>query len=385
VKEYLDNLFELLKPRIMRFFIICSMFLAIVTLQGITDQREVNQIVFMLSMISLFSLFLKNVWVTLFVLWTVFLYSFFKFTSGSEYLSNIFFGSILYLITKKSFKRENINLFLECFLWFVFINIAYGVIQVLGYDFVFHKVVYDYSGEKEFFENMNANGFMGHQSIVGYLYASAIPVLATRGSKVAWLGAFLMFIPLVIIKTSLCFLTGVIGLMFVLYFKISRKIWIGLVVVGLIFGVVYLKKVDPLGTERFVQWHQALADYMKHPITGWGLDSYRNVTPMKDFKYMQTSRKIGGNTLIAYWDNPHNLIVSLLYEFGIFGLVLFILYMRQNILRFIPAIKDKNTLALAGFILAFVIVSMGHFPIMLARCAAFIIPLFALYEVHTSA
>ena len=385
MREYLDNLFELLKPKVMRFFIIFSMFLAVVTLQGITDQREVNQIVFMLLMISLFSLFLKNVWVTLFVLWTVFLYSFFKFTSGSEYLSNIFFGSILYLITKKSFKRENINLFLECFLWFVFINIAYGVIQVLGYDFVFHKVVYDYSGEKEFFENMNANGFMGHQSIVGYLYASAIPILATRESKIAWLGAFLMFIPLVIIKTSLCFLAGIIGLVFVLYFKISRKIWIGLVVVGLIFGVVYLKKVDPLGTERFVQWHQALADYMKHPITGWGLDSYRNVTPMKDFKYMQTSRKIGGNTLIAYWDNPHNLIVSLLYEFGIFGLVLFILYMRQNILRFIPAIKDKNTLALAGFILAFVIVSMGHFPIMLARCAAFIIPLFALYEVQTSA
>src|SRR3990167_1068349 len=173
---------------------------------------------------------------------------------------------------------------------------------------------------------------MGHQSIVGYLYASAIPILATRESKIAWLGAFLMFIPLVIIKTSLCFLAGIIGLVFVLYFKISRKIWIGLVVVGLIFGVVYLKKADPLGTERFVQWHQALADYMKHPITGWGLDSYRNVTPMKDFKYMQTSRKIGGNTLIAYWDNPHNLIVSLLYEFGAFGLILFILYMRQNIL-----------------------------------------------------
>src|SRR3990167_9097814 len=204
-----------LKKKICRCAVVAIIFIGSIQLIGLNDMREAQQTIFMLAMVSLFSLLMKNIWITLFVLWTVFLYSFFKFTSGSEYLSNIFFGSILYLITKKSFKRENINLFLECFLLFVFINIAYGVIQVLGYDFIFHKVVYDYSGEKEFFENMNANGFMGHQSIVGYLYASAIPILATRESKIAWLGAFLMFIPLVITKTSLCFLTGVIGLMFV--------------------------------------------------------------------------------------------------------------------------------------------------------------------------
>ena len=91
---------EELVRKIMRCSIIAIVFLSLMTLQGVTDNRETHQTIYMLMLVSLFSLLLKNVWMTLFILWTVFLYSFFKFTSGSEYLSNIFLGSIFYLVTK---------------------------------------------------------------------------------------------------------------------------------------------------------------------------------------------------------------------------------------------------------------------------------------------
>jgi len=133
---------------------------------------------------------------------------------------------------------------------------------------------------------------------------------------------------------------------------------------------------------------------MIHPITGWGLDSYANITPFKDFKYSQLIKKtpdyvmpngeVKDLTAITYWDNPHNLGISILYEFGFVGFVFVFMYLRQIMLKFKNAIFDRNTIGLFGLILMFVIVSMGHFPIYLARLAPIIVSCFALFEVSTA-
>jgi len=381
---------------IMRVFIVVMIFLSLVNLQGMQNMRQAHQIIFMLCVISLFSLILKNIWITLFLLWTVFLYSFFKFTSGNIYLSYIFFGCVYYLITKVAFKKEHINFFITGFLWFVCANIFYMAIQISGYDFMYAKIHYP-SGIKAdlvLIPNTYPRGFMGHLFTLSTILALAIPMLATRNSKWAMIGAFGLFVPLWIAKTSLCFIMGAVGMLFVLYFKIPKRAFIGLIVISIMAGVFYVKKIDRLGTERLVMWHKTMSDVIIHPITGWGLDSFANVTPNKDFRYakeiknMKHHKDVHGRvhwnlTNISWWDNPHNLIISLFYEFGVVGVVLFIGLMRQYSLRFFKSLKEPNVLALGGFILVFLGVSIGHFPIFLGRMAVFIIPAFALFEICT--
>ena len=61
--------------KIIRYFIVGTLFLAMFIIKGIPEDRQSNQIVFMLMAISAFSLILENIWITLFLLWTVFLFS----------------------------------------------------------------------------------------------------------------------------------------------------------------------------------------------------------------------------------------------------------------------------------------------------------------------
>ena len=383
--------------KIMRMVTVAALFIGCITFQGVSDLRQVHMIVFMLAMISLFSLVLWNVWVTLFLLWTVFLYSYFKFTTGNIYLSYILFGCIYYFIVKISFKKEHIGFFINGFLWFLCLNVFYMAVQALGYDFIFSQWAYDFftGMSKHRTENVTPCGFMGHVSIMASLIAMGVPLLASRGSKWAWCGAGGLLFPLYILHTSLCFLIGGAGLLFVLYFKIPRKIFLIMICVVLLCGSFYVKNVDKLGMERLPMWHKILRDGMKHPITGWGLDSFSNVTPQKNFKYSQVVNKVPFNvdnygnvqkemTSILWWDNPHNLYISLFYEFGFVGLFLFIGYIRQNVLRFKNCIKSPDAIALAGFVFVFLCISIGHFPIFLARTAICIIPVFALLEITTS-
>jgi len=382
-----------LAKKCIRAGIVILIFIAMVSIDGIKDMRQTNQIVLMLAMISLFSLILRNIWVTLFLLWTVFLYSFFKFEVGSPYLSNIFFGCVLYFITKVAFKKDNIDLFINAFLWFVFANLCLMFPQATGYDFIYKKIIF--IAVKEYVPNTNIDGFMGHTSTMGTLMALAIPVLASRRSRWAMAGAVGLFVPLYLSKTSLCFIAGLGGFLFILFYRIPRKVWIATVLSLILCGSFYIVKVDGPGVERFDVWKRAMNDAMIHPVTGWGLDSFANVTSYKNFRYSlfdynidyhrnQVGKKYEDIKRIEWWDNPHNLIVSLVFEFSIVGLFLFIAYIRQNVLRFGNAIKNPNTIGLAGFMLVFLCVSMGHFPIFLARMACFIVPAAALFEVSTS-
>lgn len=384
-----------LKKKILRVGIIGLFFLSIVSLQGITDLREAQQTVFMLALVSLFSLLLRNIWITLFVIWTVFLYSFFKFSSGSVYLTNIFLGAILYYITKLSFKKSDADFLITGLMWLVVLNVGYSVFQALGYDFIFSKIVLDEPVET-YRKNVATHGFMNADSITACLYAMSIPLFATRGTKLGWVAAVGMLFPLYLQKTALCFVIGMAGLIFVMFFRMKRIFWVGIVSICLLLGSFYLNKVDGFGNERFPQWYRSLKDCVIHPITGWGLDSYRNFTPTKPFRYMQARQTWATGTEIVfknkvyqsperifYWDNPHSLYISLVYEFGIVGLIIFIGYLRGLFLGFRYAPKHGNIIGLLGFILVFLGVSIAHFPIFLARVAVLIVPAFAMFEVLT--
>ena len=351
--------------KIIRIFIIGLTFLCLITVRGM-ELREAHQFIYMLGTIVLFGLLLRNIWLTLFLWWAVFSYSFFKFNFGHIYLSNIFYGSVLYFLTKLSFEKKHIDHFVTGCLWLTALNLIYMFIQGLGYDFLYDNV----------YNKMM--GFMANPGIIGMFLALMIPFVMSRN---LWAG-LLMYIPLGMTIGRFNWLASAVFLMFFLYHKLSKKIWIIVLCIGILLGGVYVYK-KPIHDERFTMWQLALKDCFHHPITGWGMDTFRNYTEQKAFIYAITPQEnVKDKTYVSWWDNPHNLFISIIFEFGIIPILLLIGYLHSLTKKFKRSIKEPNTIALAGFILSFMLISMGHFPIFLARLAVLIIPSFALLEIQ---
>ncbi len=370
---------EVSTDKILRTIVLSLIFLGTCFIAGM-DIREAQQYIFMLVMIGTFSFLIDNIFITLFSLWTIFLYCFFKFTTGDVYLGNLLYGLMLYYIVKVVFRKQHINLFINTVLWFCVLNLGYGILQVTGWDFPFIA--------KNNTPNVVPFGFMANAGIAGILYAISIPLLATRTK---WYYGLLLFVPLFFARASASIIAACIGLLFVMFFKMKRWAFVGMIILGILCCAFYCLKIDvkngapTIGTERYAVWKIALSDSMKHPITGYGLDSFRNVTKNKQFVYMDNPELTDKNKLIVtQWDNPHNLVVSFIYEWGYVGLILAGLYLLSlaNKLRF--AIKTPNLIGLSGAILAFLIISLFHFPLFLARTIVIIIPCFALMELETS-
>lgn len=365
--------------KIIRCFIIVLCFLGVLNAIGMKE-REIQQWGFMLGLMAIFGLLLRNIWLTLFLGWTIFLYSFFKFETGLIYATNIFFGCLIYYLVKIAFKKEHINFFINAVLWFAFVNIVMMALQISGNDFIYERIV---THSDETTKNFLPTGFMGQQQVCGAFLALCVPLLASRTSKTAILGAMGLFVPLYLSQASICLWASGIGLGFVLWHKIPKKMWFMGAIAVLSFFVLYFAKIDKPDSTRIAVWKVVLHDGIKHPITGWGMDSFRNLTSYKNFKYHAASGQDLGVKFIDWWDNPHNLLVSLFFEFGIMGLFLLGGYIRQCCIWFMKAIKEPNVIGLFGFLIVVFLVSQAHFIMFLARTAIIIIIGASLFEVAT--
>lgn len=380
------------KGKIIRLFVIAFVFLCLTTLTGQQSNRETHQLFMMLGGIILFGLLLDNIWITLFLWWTVLLYGLSGCTLGSVYVTNVFFGCVLYFITKVSFKREHINTFINAVLWLLVINIAYGTIQVLGWDWIFsgHETIRGgiaeaYNRAIPFGCANSPNGFMGNTGIMSSLIALCIPLALTRQSKMSYYVTAAMFYPLWVLRSFTNVIAGIVAIMFILFFRLPRKIWFVVCIALLIFATIFVVFKDLPGSERLQAWKLMLHDTMVHPVKGWGLDSFRKMTDGKQHVYAKNIQRDSGGKILEFgsWDNPHNLLISLAFEWGFMGWFLLIGFLRFLGLRFYKSIKSSNTLGLAGFIIVLFIVSMGHFPLFLARFCVFVIPAVALFDIST--
>lgn len=373
-------------PDIIRVFMAGLIFMGMAVMFGM-DFRTAQQVFFTCGVIAIVSLMMKNFWITAFLLWTNCLFILYRFELGSLYLSNIFFGALLYLMTKLFFRREHVDGYLKVFLTFVGINLLFSVCQMFNWDFIFRGV------------NVEATepcGFMAFRSAWGMLSALAIPVILTRPYKLALPMALGMFVPIYISDSSIAVIGGLAGFAVTLYYsrrywknwyKWRRQITACVALVALILGGMYVTKKDNFQSSfktRAGLWKVCMGDSVLHPITGWGLDSFRNVTKDKAFNYvMNLKHREGQSYDVDIWDNPHNLYVSLALEWGWVGLGIAIGYIVFIFKRFMRSEKLPNTVALFGVCLVTMILSIAHFPMFLARFTAFLIPMFAMYETIT--
>lgn len=364
--------------KVLRVGISILVFMSLITVVGMKT-REAHQFFYMLSVMALFGLVIRNVWVSCFLWWSIFLYVYYRFNIGGVYLQNIFIGCVLYYLTKLSYKKEHINYYINAVLWMVVVNLGYSIFQILGKDFIYA----DMCGVK---------GFMGAEAYYGVLIALAIPLVATRRWKLAIPLSLALFYPLCMSRSSTNVLMGGIGFLFALWFKIRnsyyvyrfRNVIIALSIVGVVAGTgLYIRKVDKPDIARFDVWYLAMRDGMVHPVTGWGMDSFRQATKKKQHIYAIKTENKEGKMHIDWWDNPHNLYVSLFFEWGILGWILLLGYLRQCAVWFIRAEKDANTVGIAGVGIVLLLVSFAHFPLFLGRFVVFLIPLGAMLEIQT--
>lgn len=381
--------------QVIRYGIVSILFFCFLTVAGVS-LRVAQQLYFSLFVIMLFGVLLKNIWATLFLAWTVFLFIFYKHAIGHIYVQNVFFGCVLYYLTKVSFKKEHIPFFINAVLIVLFLNLMYGIVQVCWLDWVFQGREHIIGGPeiRHLIKECTFNGslpkglcpapmgFMANTNFMATFIALCIPLMMTRGRWSEWL-AIVLFIPLFILHCSSALIAGGIGYLFVLFYRVKRRLWFGVVVASMIMGAVFLMKFDTIGVERFSQWRLVLQDAKTHPVVGMGLDSFRKITQDKKYIYATDYRKVGDVEDIQYWDNPHNLYISLLFEWGGVGMLLLIGYIVSCIRKFNRSVITPNLLAVSGFMVSFFIVSMGQFPIFLARLAVIIVPLLALYDVET--
>ncbi|MBU2249613.1 MAG: hypothetical protein KKD77_22895 [Gammaproteobacteria bacterium] len=349
------------------------------------DERQAQQYIFTLGTVCVFALLLRNIWLTLFMWLSVLLFAYYKFECGQIYISNLFFGSVIYYLVKVAFKKEHIPFFINAFLWLIFINLGYMVCQLAKFDFIYKMSMSNCLGEQFYLDASEPVGFFGFRAMMAVVMAMAIPIFLSKRTKIGDLCALGMVIPLWLGKCSIAWAAAVIVSIFMLKNRLSRKAFIAATLGLVLLGTAYIVKVDaPMGMlpTRIHQWKMALTDARVHWVSGWGLDSFRTPTSWKPSVYaMNATINPDGSKYAAVWDNPHNLYVSLVYEWGILGILLLIGYMRQLVMSYGAARKDPETVALAGFLIVFFIVSLAQFPIFLARTAAFIIPAFALFEV----
>lgn len=267
-------------------------------------------------------------------------------------------------------------------------------VQLSGLDWIFKQRIDTVEGFMGWQRHHTAAGFMGFKACMGMLMAFGIPLIASKPYKWAIPLSCVLFVPIWLSESSICILAGAMGLLFVLWYKISpflkrrQKLAVYGLLCLLLMGsaIIYAFKVDSTPTSidlRLVAWRGVLEDTVIHPVTGWGLDSFANVTEKKKHLYMLNPIKTPeGNVHMEFMDNPHNLYISLMFEWGIFGLIFLIGYLRQCRIWFMRAVKEPNTIALAGFGLVVIIVSIAQFPMFLARMVALIVPMAALFEIQ---
>lgn len=382
--------------KVVRLFISALAFLCVVNIAGM-DARLAHQWIFMLGIFCVFSIILKNIWLTLFMWWSAILFLVFKMNLGGVYLQNIFLGCVVYFLVKLCFERKHIDFYLNIILWLVFANLAYGLVQIVGCNFLYrpHEYIhgfltkelypsYKYLGCLGGWEYTNGiNGFMGFSSCTAILYTFAIPILLTRKNLIAKIGGFLMFVPIYYLHSSTSLMTAIIAVIFLSFFMLKRKYFFIALGIAILSAIGFLMFCDMPGKERFALWKLVLTDCNLHPVIGWGMDSFRNFTAQKQHLFVMGEQEQAALGIIKQlWDNPHNLYISLWYEFGIVSLILLGGYIRQVCLWFKDSEKTRNLLALTTIILIFFVSSIGQFPIFLARMAVIIIPCFALFEVE---
>lgn len=386
---------------LMGFLAICPIFYDPSKNFGLSSLRIHQEQFFQIGTIALFSVILiENIYLVSFFLWCVGLYIFFNFPAiGSNYILNMFYGLMLYHISYGLMNEDRFRSFGKVMLWLCFANVVFLIAQMAGVELLFMRAG-QYTADYV--------GLMGLKCFMGMFFAMSVPVMAYFN----WKLTPALFVPIYLSQSSVAVVGGVAAFLFSVYFK-SKKAFFALLAVCLIAGSLFVFKDTKTGMfhGRFEMWRVVMRDAMKHPITGWGLDSFRHMGEFKPFMYMQNgmtleTRALDHKTLriiqetktfppgpnadfvrpgdaLNPWDHPHNEFISIFYEIGVVGIALFIALIADIVRRFD---RSPEHIAILGLFISVLVFCTGQFPFHVVRLAVFLPVALAAYyklsEIH---
>lgn len=381
------------KKLLLTFIFVTPIFFTAKIDVGNSTLRLAQEQVFQIGALILYAvIMLENIYLSCFLLLSCCLYMV-HYLCGGEYLMNIFYACIIYQLSYKVINSENVEQVFKIMIWLGVLNAAYMLLQNLGIDFIF----YDLS--RPHHEIMKNIGFMGLKCFMGMLFAFILPFVLYY----SWILGIFLFIPIMLSQSSIAIISAcaVFGIYSYIRIQDKLRILIPVISVLLIFCAMYTFNDSKMNmmTDRLNVWKLCLKDAFKKPITGWGLDSFRNITAdgEKNFNYFKNENNVAfhgiyinetgkfmfpkeqqfeGN-IIHPWDNPHNEYVTILFEFGLFGIVLLVLLARDIYKRF--CIHNEKQLALILFFISFAICSIAQFPAHIARLGIFLPVMLGIY------
>lgn len=380
------------------------------------DLRHVQMNFFQISVILMLAVLHVNRWYGLFLGWATFQMLFFQGSPDqSVVIQNIFFAGLLYhFITKYVVDCKK---YFKVFVWILAINVVWCVFQYFQIDPIFnqanpqHQTIFsEYSG------------FFAIPSFLGN-YAAVVATLCL------FINPLLLFfvVPAIIVsKSSFSMLAVCGGLLFYLWFKKRIVFWIALFAI-VFAGSFYILKYDaPSGQfgRRIKLWGMVLKEGFKDQFFGHGIGTYNTkyafveITPEHTIEVAHNDSEIGlmilnraiknGNAKVSEymvgknihdidlkklkslcqndgfdfeeWGHPHNELILVFFEMGLFGVFIVFGFIFNLFRRFFLAKKDDELLALMSCFVAIVIVSMAHFPFYVARLAGPFIVIIALLE-----
>lgn len=364
----------------------------------------------------------KNLWITLFFALNGILYILNGYGDiGAVQTMNIFIGICIFITARSFFKKFDFIKEIKILYWVLGITLLWTTLQLFGIDPLFS--IADNHGNASPGESlMDPLGIFGIKAAHGVFLALMIPIVACKN---VWL-ALLLFIPIAVCRSTGALGAGILGYLFYLYqLKIRQAInipefrvklhkfnkvvsinlkpklffifLVPLIVAGSLFVFTNDYKWDKaMFSTRFGVWHAGVHYSLKKPW-GYGPDSWRDFTKHKNFiftgdddsrnwiasksgdayKYVyyhpnKTKMMLGPefmreNATYARWDNPHNLYLTILFEYGIFGLFLLAGLIREMRRRYLGNLKTKELVLITTCLVIFMLASVTQFPIHLAR------------------
>ena len=335
----------------------------------------------------------ENIWLFSLIAWFFFVFCYYKFQVGNAVIMNTFLGVALYMTSCNSLKREHFSLVMKSIIVVCTLNCVYLMSQSLGYDPIFLL--------RGGMSGCDTAGSFGLKAAMGMYFGMAMAAFC-------YFNIFFGLVCLYPVYLSVC--SGAVfgtmaGGLFLLWHRFRIWFWAGLIVC-IIAGTFYIvKKDNPMGTNntRFTMWSDTLKVSMKKPLTGWGLDGFRNVYGEKQFLFMRIGPKEVDyakreNYVVSaemvktggvpqghrdLWDNAHFSLLQLFFEAGIVAVVLTCGFIYSMFKRFKRSFKSKEVLTLMAMFIVFLVSSFTQFPERLARLVYLIPLLMAFFIIYT--
>ncbi|MCY1509514.1 hypothetical protein D9M68_438610 [compost metagenome] len=230
------------------------------------------------------------------------------------------------------------------FFWGLFfgglVNVIFGFVQVLRMDYYFPFVIPADSATHSF----GVYGNIGQRNLFSayVLVAGAIGVCLLRRIGVGWLGVIVVssiFALLLAVAGGRLVLIYLVFLLLLCWFGRSRKGWIDkaallvfsyavLVFQFLLSGVSFAghfsgaSRVSSGFQSRLSEWSKAVEIGVDHWPYGSGVGTYAS----QSFLYqVELSGFLPWSS--ALWDNAHNIFLMLFAELGVFGVLVFVVWM----------------------------------------------------------